>query len=330
MPVATPEADMRFNRISKWLLVTVALSVTGFSSPRRQSTPTAPEPQAIRISSNLVHLPVSVTDRTGNFVDNLTQDDFRIFEDGRPQKIAVFEARDLPVTVGLVVDHSGSMSSKLPEVSAAGAAFAKSSNPQDHLFVVNFNEMVSLMLPSSVSFTSDPQELEKAIGGPTAHGQTALYDAIIDALDHLSHSNQERQALILVTDGGDNVSRHTFAQVLETAMKSRALIYCIALYSTNDEDAKPRQLLKLSKVTGGETFFPQNVAQVAGIVQKIADTLRKDYILGFVPAEQGSGKWRTVRVLVSTPGKHKLEVRTRSGYVYPGEQSTQNVEKAEN
>jgi Ca-activated chloride channel family protein len=172
--------------------------------------------------------------------------------------------------------------------------------------------------------------LKQAIGGPIAHGQTALYDAIIDALDHLSHGKQGRQALILVTDGGDNVSRHSFGQVLETAMRSRALIYCIALYGTNDEDAKPRQLIKLSKITGGETYFPQRVAEVASIVQKIADTLRKDYVLGFVPPERGSQKWRTVRVLVSTPGKHRLEARTRSGYVFRSDQSTPNAEKAEN
>lgn len=324
---------MRFVAKHNWFLIAAIFLASGSVPARPQSTADAPEsqpePSAIRVRSNLVDLPVSVTDHQGNFIENLTEENFRVLDEGQQQKIALFEPRDLPVTVGLVVDHSGSMSSKLPEVSAAGAAFVKSSNPRDRLFVVNFNEMVSLMLPAAVSFTSDPAELERAIGGPTARGQTALYDAVIDALDHLNQSKQERQALILVTDGGDNASRHTFRQMIEVAMKSRALVYPIAIYDANDEDAKPRELIKLAKVTGGESYFPTNVAEVVDISRKIAATLRKDYMLGFVPPPQSSRSWRTVRVLVSAPGKPKLVVRTRAGYVFGGDESTPNAEKTQ-
>jgi len=325
---------MRFVATYKWFLIAAIFLATGSLPARSQSTPDATEshsgPSAILIRSNLVDLPVSVRDHQGNFIENLTEENFRVLDEGHQQKIALFEPRDLPVTVGLVVDHSGSMSSKLPEVSAAGAAFVKSSNPRDRLFVVNFNERVSLMLPAAVSFTSDPQELERAVGGSTAHGQTALYDAVIDALDHLNQSKQERQALILVTDGGDNASRHTFRQMLEVAMKSRALVYCIAIYDSNDEDAKLGELIKLAKLTGGEAYFPRNVAEVVDLSRKIAVTLRKDYMLGFVPPPQNSRNWRTVRVLVSAPGKPKLVVRTRAGYVFSGDESTPNAEKAQN
>lgn len=325
---------MRLVGCSKWVLLAAALLAGGSSFAGPQSAPasdaTQPDQSAIHISSDLVDLPVSVTDHKGNFVEHLTQQDFHVLEDGKPQTIALFEPQDLPVTVGLVVDHSGSMRSKLPEVSAAGAAFAKSSNPQDHLFVVNFNEIVSLMLPASVSFTSDPEELEKAIGGASAHGETALYDAVIDALKHLDESKQQRQALILVTDGGDNASRHTFGQVLAAAMKSKALIYCVAIYDPSDEDAKPRELIKLGKVTGGEAYFPENATDVTNIIQQIAQTLRKEYMVGFVPPEQGPRSWRTIRVEVSAPGKHRLSVRTRSGYLFPGGEPTADVEKAEN
>src|SRR5579864_6871642 len=132
----------------------------------------------IRVNVNLVNLPVSVTNSQGQFVSGLARGDFRIFEDGRPQNITLFEEGDIPATVGLLVDHSGSMRSILPEVSAAATAFARSSNPKDEMFVVDFNDIVSLELPAAVPFTSDVRQLEKAVAGGTVEGRTALNDAI--------------------------------------------------------------------------------------------------------------------------------------------------------
>src|SRR5579862_4906520 len=157
-------------------LLTVSISIV----PRPAVAGTGQSPISVRV--NIVDLPVSVTDRNGSIVDNLTKDNFRILEDGRQQAISIYEHQDLPVTVGLVVDHSGSMGSKLPEVAAAAAAFAKSSNPQDQLFVVNFNNVVLLTLPQSLAFTSDIRMLQTAIGSSDARGNTALYDAVIDSL----------------------------------------------------------------------------------------------------------------------------------------------------
>ena len=276
--------------------------------------------QTIRITADLVDLPVSVTDRAGNLVRGLQADNFRIYEQGRLQQIVLFENQDLPITVGLVVDHSGSMSSKLPQIAAAAAAFAKSSNPRDELFVVNFNEIVSLMLPASVSFTSDERALERAVAGTTARGETALYEAVIDALQHLKLSNLKRQALIVVTDGGDNASNHTFQQMMDLARESQCQIYVLGLYDQNDRNAKPGLLRKLARETGGIAYFPASVTEATGVTQTIAAELRHQYILGFVPSEPTSNTgWRSVRVTAMDFNKKKLTVRTRSGYFFPVE-----------
>jgi Ca-activated chloride channel homolog len=274
-------------------------------------------PSPISISTNLVDLLIAVTDRKGNFVDGLQQQNFQVFENGRRQPISIFGRQDLPVAVGLVVDHSASMGPKLREVSAAAEEFARSSNPQDHLFVVNFNEMVSLTLPGAASFTSNEGELRLALAGRGAQGQTALYDAVIDALEHLRLSSLNRQALILVTDGGDNASRHTQKEMFDAARMSNAQIYCIGIYDNDDPDASPRALRRLAKVTGGEAYFPSSPSETTDITRKIATNLREQYLLGFAPEARTEG-WQTVRVVAS--GNEKMSVRSRSGFLFSNPQ----------
>jgi Ca-activated chloride channel homolog len=287
--------------------------------PAATSQSSLPEQFPISVSTNLVDLPVSVTDREGNFVDGLEQKNFRVFENGREEKISMFGRQDLPVAVGLVVDHSASMGPKLAEISAAAEAFARSSNPEDHLFVVNFNDVVSIALPSARPFTSDESELRAALAENRAEGQTALYDAMIDSLRHLSLSSLKRQALILVTDGGDNISRHTLPDALEAAMRSQARIFCIGIYDGEDPDASPRVLRKLAKATGGDAYFPSSPAQVNDIVRRIAVNLRKQYTLGFAPDDRAEG-WRTIRVVAS--GNEKLTVHARAGYLFSNGKTT--------
>jgi len=276
------------------------------SSPQGKQSP-------ISVSTNLVDLPISVTDRKGDFVDGLELQNFRVFENGREEKISMFGRQDLPVAVGLIVDHSASMGPKLAEVSAAAEEFVRSSNAQDRLFVVSFNEVVSLTLPGAKPFTSDEGELRLALAGNRARGQTALYDGVFDALKHLSLSSLKRQALILVTDGGDNASKHTLRQTLDAAMMSEAQIFCIGIYDGNDPDASPRVLRKLAKSTGGEAYFPSSPMEVTQITQKIAVNLRKQYTLGFEPEDHAKG-WRTIRVVAS--GSKKLNVHSRTGYLF--------------
>jgi Ca-activated chloride channel family protein len=304
---------MRAPRIVwRFVAFATALASVILLPPRLQ-----PRQSAIQIASNLVYLPVTVTDQKRNIVARLTRDDFKVAEDGQTDTVTYFGDQNLPVTVGLLVDHSGSMGSKLTEVGAASEAFATSSNPQDQLFVVNFNEVVSLKLPGGVSFTSDRAALQAAVSASRAEGETALYDAIISALNHLTLSPEKRAALIVVTDGGDNASHHSFQQAFELAEKSAAQIYCIGIYDSDDPDAKPGLLRKLAKATGGTAYFPQNSLQVTDDMKAIAAELRQEYVLGFVPAnpKQKLG-WRAIHVTVSAPGSEKLAVRTRPGYTY--------------
>ena len=313
-------------RKSKCLMV---LLLASGIFPVLSSSQSAPQPKeshsatAISVRTSIVDLPVLVADKQGHIVDDLTAASFRVFEDGHPQPIDMFSSGDVPVTVGLVVDHSGSMAPSLPKVSAAASVFARSSNPHDQLFVVNFNEKVSIMLPVAVPFTSDQNVLAAAVAGSSANGGTALYDAIIEAIVHMKLSDEKRQALIVVTDGGDNASVHSEQQMLDMVMQSKAQIYCIGLLDDTDKqddsDAKPGMLKKLAQVTGGETYFPASTSEVAQISSKIASELRRQYVLGFAPQDEKKAKgWREIHVVATSADGEKLKIRTRSGYFFPG------------
>ncbi len=171
----------------KVLALAGMILITSFPIPQHASTSDPPESDEYRISVDvgLVVLPIIVTDHKGKAVSGLGADSFQVFEDGRPQRIALFEAEDLPVTVGLVIDNSGSMRNKLPEVMAAAEEFARSSNPHDEMFVVNFNQTVSMGLPVGIPFTSDVNQLLGAVSRNRASGNTALYDGLAAALDHM-------------------------------------------------------------------------------------------------------------------------------------------------
>lgn len=276
---------------------------------------TAAAQSTITVTTELVVLPVSVTDSKGVFVSKLGIESFRVFEDGRPQKITLFAEEDNPVTVGLIVDHSRSMGPKLPGVAQAVFMFAHSSNPQDEMFVVDFGDTVSVERIAGKEFTSDPKELEQAVAGVTARGQTALYDAIIEGLEYLRRGNRDKKALVIVSDGGDNVSRHKFGDVLELARRSHAVIYAIGLLGQSGEEENPEVLRKLCKETGGVAFFPRAGESVAGISRSIARDLREQYTLGYSPEKKNtSGTFRKIAVEVSALGRGKMHVRTRAGY----------------
>jgi Ca-activated chloride channel family protein len=296
----------------------LSLVIAGLPALAQQEQPPPPASAEVKpsisVNTELVDLPVSVTDGKGNFVTDLKKENFQVYEDGQLQNITVFEHGDIPVTVGLVVDHSGSMRNKLPQVGAAAAAFAQSSNPKDEMFVVDFNDNVSLQLMGGKPFTSDARELEAAVSEVSARGRTALYDAIAAALRHLDQGHWQKKAVIVVTDGGDNASTTRLSQVLELAEHSQAEIYCIGLLDENEEE-NPGVLRRLSKATGGLAFFPRSVADVAGISKQIARDLREQYTIGYAPSNaRPEGTFRKIRVKVTSPDRGKLYVRTRTGY----------------
>lgn len=284
-------------------------------SPAKNSSPAGRETQArITATSDLVLIPVKVTNPQGAFVSGLEAQDFRVYEDGQLQKLSVFEEGDTPVTVGLVVDHSRSMGAKLRDVSAAVSTFAHSSNPQDEMFVVDFNDDVSIELMKGKAFSSDAKELEEALAAVSARGRTALYDAVHEGLNHLQYGRWDKKALILITDGGDNASHLKYSQVLAQAHRSQALIYSIALIGSDSEE-NPGLLRRLCKDSGGVAYFPHAGESVASVSTEIAHDLREQYTLGFVPQNMnGAHSFRKIEVKVTASGRGKLRVRTRLGY----------------
>jgi Ca-activated chloride channel family protein len=279
-----------------------------------QSPPAPPASPAISVQTDLVVLPVAVTDSQGNAVLGLTEQNFRVYEDGRPQKIALFQQGDTPITVGLIVDHSRSMGPQLPEVADAVSSFARSGNPHDEMFVVDFNDDVSVELLNGKPFTDDPKELAKAVFSVRARGRTALYDAVAEGLLHLQLGRYERKALIIISDGGDNASLQKFPQVLGLAQKSQVVIYSIGLVS-DDGEVNPDVLRHFAKATGGVAYFPSRTNTVESISTQIARDLREQYTLGFAPEKANKPQgFRRIEVKVSAPHHGKLRARTRTGY----------------
>ncbi len=275
-----------------------------------------PEPLRISVDVNLVVLHPTARDGKGHFASDLRAQDFEIYEDGVRQTIQLFQHEDVPVTVGLLVDHSTSMRPKLTEVIAAARTFVQASSPDDQMFVVNFNEKVMLGIPDAVGFTNNSAELERAIFRMPARGMTALYDAVAVAQERLLAGTRDKKVLIVISDGGDNASAHSLAEVLKIAARSSALIYTIGIFAPEDEDKNPEVLRRLAGTTGGDAFFPDKLDDVVGICDHIARDIRQQYTLGYVSNNAVKpGVYRSIRVVARSAGNGKLVVRTRSGYI---------------
>jgi len=284
----------------------------------------APEPDSgsfrVTVDVPLVVLHATVTGRKGDNVSDLGERDFQIQENGVPQRIQLFKNEDIPVTVGLVIDHSTTMEAKLAEVTAAARTFARSSNAQDEMFVVNFNEKVSLGLLRKTRFTNSTAQLESAITAMPTGGQTALYDAVARALEELQAGSRDKKVLIVVSDGGDNVSAHSLAEVMKLAERSSAIVYTVGIFDEGDADRNPGVLERLARVTGGEAFFPGQLSEVVTICERIARDIRHQYTIGYAPTNPArDGTYHAIRVLAHANGHDRLSVRTRTGYIAGGE-----------
>jgi VWFA-related protein len=261
--------------------------------------------------SDLVVLNVAVTDRDGVYVTGLDRAAFSVYEDGQPQTIELFSSGDTPVTAGLVVDNSGSMGSARTRVSVAAGSFAATSNPQDEIFALVFNEY---------PFTDSSMVLRKALSEAiTANGRTALYDAIAAGLTYLSRGEHARKVLVVVSDGGDNESRTTFDEVRQMTASSNTLIYAVGLPDPLDTDARPGELKRLASATGGQAFFPKETSDVDLVLRRVAKDIRSMYTIGYTPTNAGpDGHFRRIRVTASSPDHRDYRVRTREGYVVEG------------
>jgi VWFA-related protein len=264
----------------------------------------------------LVVLNATVRDKKGWLVSDLTQSDFELSEDGVPQNIRLFQHEDIPVAVALVVDHSGSMAPKLAEVIAAARTFVASSRSDDDMFVVNFNENVTLELSAGRSHANRRDQLALAIASRPTQGRTALYDAVIKASAELQTASQKKKVLIVISDGGDNASSHTLADVLSVVGRSNALVYTIGVFDEDDLDRNPAALRRLAHISGGEAFLPQQLSEIVSICEHIARDIRNQYTVGYVssnPAQPGT--YHSIRLVARAAGKGKLAVRTRAGYI---------------
>ncbi|MGA2987954.1 MAG: VWA domain-containing protein [Terriglobia bacterium] len=279
----------------------------------------------ITIDVNEVVLHATVLDKRGHIINDLNQDDFHVYEDGALQTLTHFSHADSPVTMGIVIDDSGSMRDKRQAVNAAALIFAKTSNPQDQVFVVNFNDVYYLDTPGD--FASTIEDLKSALDKIDSRGGTALRDAVIASLDHVKLGNRDKKVLLVITDGDDNASRYTLEELMEKAQKSSTVIYTIGLLGSDEtsnlfkirggEAHRAAKVLKeLADVTGGETYFPKSLDEVESTCRQIARDIRNQYTLAYRPTNlKKDGTFRNIRVEALQPRtRNKLVVRTRPGY----------------
>ena len=306
-------------QVTSWLSFMLLFVATSTQAQSLQEAPEAP-PYTISLNVDLVLLDVSVVDHDGRFVSDLEAENFKIYEDGRPETIAYFLKKDVPVTVGLAIDNSGSMHGKRAGIVAAAMSFVEASNPHDEMFVVHFNELVRFGLSPPQLFTNNPIQLRSALLRMISDGQTALYDAVSQAMEHFGKARHNRKALLVVSDGGDNASHHELKETLRLVQSSHVVVYTISLYDPSNRDQKPRVLRRLSKTSGGESFFPKELEQVGPICHRIATDIRNQYLLAYRSSNsKRDGVFRQVRVLLDVPARKSLVVRTREGYFAPSD-----------
>jgi VWFA-related protein len=267
----------------------------------------------------LVLLDVSVKDSRGGFASGLFKDHFKVQENGKQQKISIFSSEDVPVTVGLVIDHSGSVRPKRPEVITAALSLVQKSNPKDELFLVNFSDRVWLGLPEGIDFTDDVQLLRRSMLSARMAGRTALYDGLKRALEHAAKGKREKKTLILISDGGDNSSETTKSGILRLAQESLVTIYAVGIFGPSERDKNPGFLKKLASITGGESFMPDDISELPDVCEKIAHDIRNRYTIGYVPDDRNfDGSLRHLKVTAFAADRGKLKVRTRTHYIAAG------------
>src|ERR1017187_2366768 len=296
-----------------------AVLLTGWALYGQQVNPPPSQDGSFvfRSDTRVVICNTTVFDKSGHLVTDLTRDAFAIAENGATQRITGFRREDVPVSLGLIVDNSGSMRVKRAGVEAASLALVKDSNPEDEVFVVNFNDEAFLDLPNKKNFTNDIQEMEEALTRIDSRGGTAMRDAIRMSIDHLrERANRDKKVLVVVTDGVDNASIISQENLVKAAQQSGVLVYAVGLLEDEDRSGATKakhELTGLAEATGGETYFPKEVAEVDHIAHVVAHDIRNQYTIQYTPSNNTmDGTFRQIKVTVNAPGH--LTVRTRSGY----------------
>lgn len=318
-------------------LLGFALFLTGFAMPGQEVRPTLPSrPKPgdakeeerivpnIRVDTNLVLIPVTVTTPLNQFVTGMEKENFRVLEDKVEQEVAYFASFDAPLSIGLVFDASGSMNNKLFKSRQAAAQFFKTANPEDEFFLLQFNDRPQLLVP----FTQQTEEIQNRLTFTQAKGRTALLDGIYQALATLKKGRNPRKALLVISDGGDNSSRYTESEVRNRLREADAQIYAIGIFEpmgargrTAEELSGPNLLNELAEMTGGRHFPVDNINELPDVAAKIGIELRNQYVLGYISKNQvRDGKYRRVQVKLNQPrGMPPLRALFRQGYYAPSQ-----------
>jgi Ca-activated chloride channel family protein len=273
----------------------------------------------IRMNVDMVLVPVTITDPLNRLVTGLEKEDFQVYENNGEQKIESFACEDAPVSIGIIFDLSGSMTSKLLRAREAILQFIKTANPQDEFFVIGFNDRPELI----EDFTSSVEDIQARLATVHAGHRTALLDAIYYGINKMADAHHERKALLIVSDGGDNRSRYTEGEVKAKVREADVEIYSIGIFDpyapTPEERTGPQLLDDVSTATGGRLFRVDDVDEMSDIAEKISTELRNQYVIGYKPKDLSrDGKWRKVKVKVNPPpGLPPLTVYARTGYYAP-------------
>jgi Ca-activated chloride channel homolog len=273
----------------------------------------------IRINVDMVLVPITVTDPMNRLVTGLEKEDFQVYENNGEQKISSFVSEDAPVSIGIIFDLSGSMSSKLIRARDSILQFIKTANPEDEFFVIGFNDRPELI----EDFTSSVEDIEARLATVRSGHRTALLDAIYYGVQKMKEARHERKALLVVSDGGDNRSRYTEGEVRSQVRESDVEIYSIGIFdpyaATPEERTGPTLLNELSEETGGRLYRVDDISEMGDIAEKISTELRNQYVIGYTPKDLNrDGKWRKVKVKLNPPpGLPQLTVHARTGYYAP-------------
>jgi Ca-activated chloride channel family protein len=284
-----------------------ALAVVLFTGTTGQPLPN------FRAEARLVVLHATVKNSRGEIVTGLEQRAFTVYENGKPQPIRVFRRDDVPVSIGIVIDNSGSMRTARANVEAAAVAFVRASNSFDDAFVVNFADRARVDVP----LTRDMRVLEAGIARVDSIGGTAMRDAVLLAEGYLrQHASHDRQVLLVITDGNDNASIASMEHLRRTVERSQIAVFGVGLFRDDDASAAARgrhELDHLTELTGGMAHYPSAVEQIHSVVLEIARQIRNQYTIAYAPLNQAlDGSYRTVRLKVAGP--ERLSVQTRRGY----------------
>jgi VWFA-related protein len=289
--------------------------------PKSAGTPQGTVP-IYRTDTRLVVCHTTVVDKMGRLVTNLKQDAFGVTENDVKQDILLFKREDIPVSMGLIIDNSGSMRPKRASVEAAALALVKDSNPEDEVFIVNFNDDAYIDNPHGKEFLTDVEEMQEALTRIDSRGGTAMRDAIGKSIEWLKKAHKEKKVLVVVTDGVDNASSESLEDLVRDARQSEVLIYSVGLLTEEEKRSAAsakRQLNSLAEATGGEVFYPKELTEVDRIAHQVARDIRSQYTIGYKPSNEAlDGTFRKIKVSVKAPGNPVP--RTRTGYYATGDQ----------